>query len=97
MKRTQTWAKMTLDAPRDPRLLAVGPDAAWLWVIALCHINERDMHGFVQFEDFEVFTAPWWPAERARRLAAKLVKHGLWLEDADRRCWQIALVGVEAA
>lgn len=41
------WVKVDIAAPRDPRLLAVGHRAAWVFVCSLCYCGEHLTDGFV--------------------------------------------------
>lgn len=79
-----TWIKVYNSMPSHPKVLMAGDRAAWLSVCALCYSNEHLTDGFIATHALPV-VAP--GAKGAEKLAATLVKVGLWHEVTGG--WQI--------
>lgn len=69
-----TWVKLDDTFTDHPKVLAVGDEAAWLYVAGLCHCSRHLTDGFIAEAVLGRLTGLPAPAE----MAARLVTHGLW-------------------
>ncbi len=79
-----TWVRVDDTAPLHPKLLRVGPEAAWLWVCGLAHCNRSTTNGRIE----KVFLPALYPSghytpKRLSALADVLVAARLWVDDGD--------------
>ena len=79
-----TWVRIDDGAPLHPKLLEVGPEAAWLWVAGLAHCNRSTTDGVIR----KVFLPALYPSghlspKQLRELAARLVAARLWHDEGD--------------
>ena len=74
-----TWVRLDDGAPLHPKLLAVGPEAAWLWVAGLAYANRHVTNGVIPPQALPaLYPSDQWPRARLAKLAAALVEAGLW-------------------
>lgn len=74
-----TWVRLDDGAPLHPKLLAVGPEAAWLWVAGLAYANRHVTNGAIPPQALPaLYPSDHWPRARLAKLAAALVAEGLW-------------------
>jgi hypothetical protein len=74
-----TWVRLDDGAPLHPKLLAVGPEAAWLWVAGLAYANRHVTNGAIPPQALPaLYPSDQWPRARLAKLAAALVEAGLW-------------------
>ncbi len=74
-----TWVRLDDGAPLHPKLLAVGPEAAWLWVAGLAYANRHTTNGVIPPQALPaLYPSDQWPRARLAKLAAALVEAGLW-------------------
>ena len=79
-----TWVKLDDAFPDHPKILAVGDEAAWLFVCGLCHSSRHLTDGLVATAVLGRLTG----LRRPERYARRLVDAGLWVEvDAG---WRVA-------
>jgi hypothetical protein len=78
-----TWVKLADTFPYHPKVLAVGPEAGWLYVCGLCHCSAHLTDGFIAASAMPHLT----PLKRPERLAARLVAERLW--DAVDGGWSV--------
>jgi len=75
------WVRTDDKAPHHPKLIRAGAEAAWFWHSGLCYSNAHQLDGRI---DKDVLTALYTPlAAKVGKLAAKLVKVGLWHDRGD--------------
>jgi hypothetical protein len=83
-----TWVKIDDSAASHPKLIAAGPEAAWMWHCGLGFSNRHHTDGRIPVSSLGAlyYCPAWTPAVRAK-LAARLVKVRLWVEcPADDLC-----------
>lgn len=74
-----TWAKIDDQFPEHPKIVAVGEEAAWLTVKAICWSSRHLTDGFIPKVVAEhLAQSPGRPAEKAVEMIRKLVRHHLW-------------------
>lgn len=74
-----TWVRLDDGAPLHPKLLAVGPEAAWLWVAGLAYANRHTTNGTIPPQALPaLYPSDQWPRARLAKLATALVEAGLW-------------------
>lgn len=77
-----SWVKLCENAALNPKILAVGGEAAWLWVAGLCYANRHGTDGAIPRQALPAL----YPrdekghAAKCRKLAAALVSARLWEE-----------------
>jgi hypothetical protein len=71
-----SWVRIDDGAPLHPKLLAVGPEAAWLWVAGLAFCNKHTTDGRIDFGCLPALYPPF--GKRAKALARRLCEAGLW-------------------
>lgn len=71
-----SWVRIDDGAPLHPKLLAVGPEAAWLWVAGLAFCNKHTTDGRIDFGCLPALYPPF--GKRAKTLARRLCEAGLW-------------------
>lgn len=84
-----TWVKLDDTFPDHPKVIAVGPDAAWLYTCALCYASRHLTDGFIPRDVVPRLTT----LKRPDRLAARLVEEemfepgekGWWIHNYDRK------------
>lgn len=70
------WVRLDDDLPDHPKIIAAGPMASWLHVCALAYCNRYLTDGFVPEGQVPKLSS----LNQPRRLAAALVRVGLWEE-----------------
>jgi hypothetical protein len=74
-----TWVRLDDSAPLHPKLLAAGPEAAWLWVAGLAYANRHTTNGVIPPQALTaLYPSDQWPRARLAKLATTLVTAGLW-------------------
>ncbi len=71
-----TWVRLDDNFPGHRKVLAAGPEAAWLHVEALCYCAQQETDGAIlnaALAHLTQFSKP-----KAVKLAARLVEVGLW-------------------
>lgn len=83
------WVKLCERIGSHPKLLAVGAEAAWLWVTSIAYANSHVTNGLLPKKALRAFfpTDDWTPT-KLRGLADRLVEAGLW-EETGTDSWQI--------
>lgn len=84
-----TWVKLDDTFPDHPKVIAVGPDAAWLYTCALCYASRHLTDGFIPRDVVPRLTT----LKRPDRLAARLVEEemfepgekGWWIHNYERK------------
>ena len=71
-----TWIKLDESFPDHPKVHKAGPEAAWLYVAALCHSGRFLTDGFVDGDMVPKMTA----IKSPKKAVQALVLHGLWIE-----------------
>lgn len=71
-----TWVKLDDQFPDHPKVIAAGPDAAWLYVAGLCFASKYLTDGFVPTHMLQHLTKQ----KRPEVLVARLVELGMWSE-----------------
>lgn len=74
-----TWVRLDDQFPEHPKVLRVGPEAAWLHVSALCYCARQLTDGFVPAPALGRLA----DVKNPTALAARLVEEGLWLLATD--------------
>ena len=74
-----TWVKLDDNIAENPKIVAAGEDAAWLYVVGLCYCSRNLTDGSIPSRIVLRLVSNRFP----RRLAARLVEHGLWIEDGE--------------
>jgi hypothetical protein len=73
-----TWIKLHDNLTGNPKILAAGEDAAWLYVCGLCYCSSNLTDGRIPTRALRMLTAK----KDARTLAKALCREGLWVETA---------------
>lgn len=71
-----TWIKLDDNFPTNPKVLAAGDLAGWLYVCGLCYCGNALTDGFIPAAAVARLTG----LSAAQEHAAALVREGLWLE-----------------
>lgn len=71
------WVRIDNTTPDHPKLVAAGPEAAWLWVAGLCYCSRQETDGRIPKGVIHRLTDIKKPAEAAERL----ITVGLWEDD----------------
>lgn len=71
-----TWVRLDDTFPSHPKVLKAGPEAAWLYVAAVCHSGHYLTDGFVDIDVIETLTR----IKSWKRAADALVRVGLFDE-----------------
>lgn len=83
------WVKLCEKIGTHPKLLAVGAEAAWLWVTSIAYANVHATNGLLPKRALRAFfPTDDWTAAKVRGLAERLVAVGLWEENSEDS-WQI--------
>lgn len=79
-----TWVRIDDAAVLHPKILKVGPEAAWLWVAGLAHANRHHTDGVIESAILpSLYPYDRWSRAKICRLAKLLVDVGLWLPDGE--------------
>jgi hypothetical protein len=70
------WARVVGRAHSHPKFLALDPAAIGLWTMGLSYCGDQLTDGFIPRAQVAKLVSA--PAGRTLKLAADLVKHGLW-------------------
>lgn len=74
-----TWVRLDDRAPHHPKLIAAGPEAAWLWVCGLCYSNAHHTDGFISSTATQALFPPRvWRQRQLSSLCDRLESVGLW-------------------
>lgn len=72
-----SWAFLDDHADENPKLMAVGGEAAWYWACGLCYCRRNPkVPGFIPYQKAFLLYA----TKNPRAIVRKLVDVGLWLE-----------------
>lgn len=83
------WVKLSDNIGTHPKLLAVGAEAAWLWVASIAYANAHITDGRLPKKSLRAFyPCDDWTAGKLRVLAERLVSAGLW-EEIGQDFWKI--------
>lgn len=74
-----TWIRIDDKIGDNPKIVAAGEAAAWLYVVGLCYCSQHLTDGSIPSRIVLRLTSNRYPG----RLAARLVEQGLWIETAD--------------
>lgn len=69
------WVRLDDQFPDHPKVIAAGPQGAWLYVTALCYCNRMLTDGFIPGDQ------PARLVPSGAHLALRLVRVGLWRKD----------------
>ncbi len=72
------WFRTDVGIGTDPKIIAVGLDAAWLFICGLAYVGKHETDGFIPTEALKILTPL---AHRPTRNAQALVRAGLWAKD----------------
>lgn len=73
------WVRIDDAAPHHPKLLAAGPESAWLWAAGLAYSNRQTTDGVIAREVLHaLYPHASWTARKLERLVAELVRVKLW-------------------
>jgi hypothetical protein len=76
-----TWVRSDDNCPNHPKVVRAGAEAAWLWHSSICYSNAHKLNGRI---DKDLIGAMYSPlAPKASKLAAVLVRVGLWHDHGD--------------
>lgn len=75
-----TWAKLDDQFPSHPKIVRVGPEAAWLHVCAICYCARYLTDGFVPKEAVPTLST----LRQPLRLADRLVEERVWRDRGDQ-------------
>lgn len=84
-----TWVKLDDTFPDHPKVIAAGPDAAWLYVCALCYASKHLTDGFIPKDAIPRLTN----LRHSDRLAQRLVdvemfeagEKGWWIHNYEKK------------
>ena len=71
-----SWVRLDDNFPGHRKVLAAGPEAAWLHVEALCYCSQQETDGVIL--DAALAKLTQFSKPKAARLAVRLVEAGLW-------------------
>lgn len=85
------FVRIDAEATLHPKLLAVGPEAAWLWVCGLAHANRHTTNGLIMKSLLpSLYPDGTWSMAKLKKLARRLCDvrvpgsdSGLWHDDGD--------------
>ncbi|AKF08868.1 hypothetical protein [Sandaracinus amylolyticus] len=85
------FVRIDAEATLHPKLLAVGPEAAWLWVCGLAHANRHTTNGLIMKSLLpSLYPDGSWSMAKLTKLARRLCdvrvpgsNSGLWHDDGD--------------
>ena len=71
-----TWVKIDDGMPDHPKVLAAGPEAAWLYVAGICYCGRLTTDGFIP--EAQVARLTTLDAKKIKVLVKALIEAGLW-------------------
>ncbi|MEE9584754.1 MAG: hypothetical protein V3W51_04655 [Candidatus Brocadiales bacterium] len=77
------WIKLEDSFPDHPKVVEVGPLAAWLYICGLCYCNRYLTDGLIPTTILDRLSGVENIDTKASYLAELLVKHGLWEEEGN--------------
>lgn len=74
-----TWVRVDDIAPMHPKMIAIGPEAGWLWLCGLCYCNAHATDGRIPLSALHaLYPNQKWTPRALKSLAQTLVTAGLW-------------------